>query len=381
MASKDVVIVGGGVMGCASALRLAQAGLSVTVLERSVPGAEASSAAAGILGPAVEAHHGHGDGHPHPGRRPAQDTLLTLGLRSRELHAGLARELRDDHGIDVGFRRCGVMRVAVREDERVALATHAALLRGRALVDAIDGDEARRREPALGPAVLEAIDLPEEAQLDPPSLLGALAIAAERAGVRFRTATVHGVIVENDRARGVRLDGETLGADHVVVAAGSWTSLVPGLRLDAARVHPVRGQILTTRTRPPVFRRVVFGAGGYVVTRPDGRVLCGSTEERVGFAREVTFAGLARIVELATTLAPRLADAPAESHWSSFRPGTADDLPLVGPAGPEGLWLASGHYRNGILLAPITAELVRDAILGEPLPEEATAIDPRRFLV
>ncbi|MCB9620136.1 MAG: glycine oxidase ThiO [Sandaracinus sp.] len=377
--SSDVVIVGGGVMGCASALRLAQAGLRVTVLERSVPGAEASSAAAGILGPAVEAHHGHGDGHPHPGRRPAQSTLLTLGLRSRELHATLATELREEHGIDVGFRRCGVMRVAVREEERSALATHSELVRGHALVETIDGDEARRREPSLGPAALEAIELPEEAQLDPPTLLTGLAIASERAGVVFRTATVHGVIVEGGRARGVRTEGEALHADHVVVAAGSWTSLVPGLGLESAHVHPVRGQILTTRTRPPVFRRIVFGAGGYVVTRPDGRVLCGSTEERVGFRREVTFEGIARIVALATTLAPSLADAPVQTHWSSFRPGTADDLPLVGPAGPEGLWLASGHYRNGILLAPITAELVRDAIVGEALPEEAAALDPRRF--
>lgn len=377
--ASDVVVVGGGVMGCLTALRLAQSGLSVTVLERSVPGAEASSAAAGILGPAVEAHHGHSGGHPHPGRRPAQETLLTLGLRSRELHALLATELREEHGIDVGFRRSGVMRVAIHEEERAALSAHAKLVRGRALVEVIDGDEARRREAALGPAVLAALELPEEAQLDPPVLLNALAIAAERAGARFVTATVRGIELDGGRARGVMLDGGVLSAEHVVVAAGSWTSLVPGLRLDAANVHPVRGQLLATRTRPPVFHRVIFGAGGYVVTRPDGRVLCGSTEERVGFARDVTFAGLASIVALATTLAPSLASAPVQAHWSSFRPGTADDLPLIGPAGPEGLWLASGHYRNGILLAPITAELLRDAILGHELPDEAAAVDPRRF--
>ncbi|MEM1417680.1 MAG: FAD-dependent oxidoreductase, partial [Myxococcota bacterium] len=188
--------------------------------------------------------------------------------------------------------------------------------------------------------------------------------------------------VEAGRCRGVRLGAERLDAAHVVVAAGSWTSLVPGLGLDAARVHPVRGQVLLTETRPPLFRCLVFGAHGYVCTRPDGRVLCGSTEERVGFRREVTLGGVRSIVDLATRLAPRLAEAPLRDQWSSFRPGTADGLPLVGGAGPEGLWLASGHFRNGILLSAVTAELVA-AQLGGTLTDELAALaaplDPRRF--
>lgn len=371
----DVVIVGGGVMGCASALSLARAGLSVTVLERSVPGAEASSAAAGILGPAVEAH--------------ADDpAMLRLGLRSRELHAELAAWLREEHGVDVGFRRCGVLLTATPGEE-VGLDAHHARVAAHTRCEAIDGDEARRREPNLGPAFVRALDLPEEAQLEPKRLLAGLALAAERAGATFRTgAIVERVVVEGrveagrveaGRVVGVQLGAERIDAAHVVVAAGSWTHLVPGLELEAAGIHPVRGQILRTRTRPPLFERIVFGAGGYVVTRPSGEVLCGSTEERVGFRREVTLGGMRQIVQRATTVAPLLAHAPVLDSWSSFRPGTADGRPLVGPAGPAGLVLAAGHFRNGILLAPVTGELVLRCVQEGALPEGAEHVDPRRF--
>ena len=186
-------------------------------------------------------------------------------------------------------------------------------------------------------------------------------------------------MVEDERAAGVLLGDTLLPARWVVVAAGSWTTLVPGLGLSPDTIGPVRGQILSADTRPPLLRRIVFGAGGYVVTRPDGRTLCGSTEERVGFRREVTLGGLAGIVATATAIAPGLADAPITGYWSSFRPGTPDDLPLVGGVGPEGLVLASGHYRNGILLGPITARLVADHVLGRPTRPEAAALDPRRF--
>ncbi len=369
------MIVGGGVMGCSVALRLAEGGLRPMVLERSVPGAEASSAAAGILGPLAEADHAT------PAVRPA--AALALGVKSRQLHAALAEQLRADHGVCVGFRRCGLMRVALDEDELAALDWHAALL-DRAIVDCIDGDEARRREPSLSPAVLGAIDLPEEAQLEPRSLLRGLALAAQRAGAVFRSgAYVREVVVEGDRVRGVRVGDERIAAEHVVIAAGSWTQLVGGLERDLdlsmAGLHPVRGQIVATETRPPVFQRVVFGAGGYVVTRSDGRVLCGSTEERVGFRRGVTFDGMRAILDLATRIAPGLRTAPVLDQWSSFRPGTSDGLPLVGPTGTDGLWLASGHFRNGVLLAPITAEILRSAILRQPLPVGAEAVDPRRF--
>ena len=372
-ATPDVLVVGAGVMGCGVALRLAQAGLEVTVLERSVPGAEASSAAAGILGPMMEADHSS-----------ARELSLRLGLRSRALHYELARELREEHDLEYACRATGLLRVARNDAERASLDAHASWLRATAMeevrgVVTLDGEEARRREPSLGECVA-ALELPGEGQLDPKRLLPALSIAAERAGARFRTgATVRGILHQGGRALGVRLDSGELHAGHVIVAAGSWTSLVPGIPLPSQTIAPVKGQVLRTRARPRVFERVVFGGGGYVVTRADGEVLVGATTERVGFERGVTLEGLAQLISIATTLAPRLSGAKVLNHWAGFRPGTPDDLPLVGATDISGLWLASGHYRNGILLAPLTARLIADAILGAPVDADARALSPTRF--
>jgi glycine oxidase len=247
----------------------------------------------------------------------------------------------------------------------------------------LDGDEARRREPALSADVCMALELPGEGQVDPRLLLPALSMAAERDGVRFITdSVVREVLVSGGRARGVRLDAGPLYAEHVVVAAGSWTSVVPGVPLPPATIAPVKGQVMRTHARPRLLERVVFGAGGYLVPRASGDVLIGATTERVGFARGVTLSGLAELITIATTVAPRLASAPVLDHWAGFRPGTPDGLPLVGPTPVDHLWLASGHYRNGILLAPVTAELVAAQLLGQPLndlAEDARALDPRRF--
>jgi glycine oxidase len=364
---SDVIVVGGGLMGCSVAYRLAKDGAQVTVLERSIPGAEASSAAAGILGPTVESFD--------------DAFALQLGRRSRELHAELAEELDEHFGVDVGFRRCGVVKVAFSEAEQRELEEQAERLRVQGIrCEPWTREELVQEEPSANPEALGALSISEDAQVEPKKLLSAVALGAEREGVTFRTgATVRAVDVQGGHARGVEIGRESLHADRVVVAAGSWTTLVPGLPLDSETIFPVRGQMLTTQTRPPLFRRVVFGAGGYVVTRPDGRVLCGSTMERVGFQRGITFGGMADVIAKATRIAPRLRDAPIESHWSSFRPGTPDGLPLVGETQVDGLFLASGHYRNGILLAPITAELIADAISGRGDSREAEALSPRRF--
>jgi glycine oxidase len=365
----DVLVIGAGVMGCAIAHRLASRGVRTVVLERSVPGAEASTVAAGILAPLVE--------HGAPG------VATRIGIASRELHETLALELREQEGIDVGFRRCGAMMVALDPGEEAELRARTTAIAEHGRCEAIDGSEARRRELHLAPSVCAALDLPDEAQVDPPLLVRALAIAAERAGAVFRVgATVRGVMVEGERARGVLTDAGPLHAAHVVVAAGAWTALVPGLPAGAGawRVRPIRGQLLWAETRPPIARRILHGGGGYVVPRPDGRVICGATMEDAGFRREVTLGGIATVIARAVRLVPALAEAPLVSQAVNFRPESPDGLPLVGPTGVEGLWLATGHHRNGILLAPITAALIAAQIAREPAPiADAPALDPRRF--
>jgi glycine oxidase len=346
----DVAIIGGGIMGSAVALRLAQRGVGVTVVERGIPGAEASSAAAGILGPQMEA-----DG-PGP--------LLELGLASRALYPALASELRDATGIDVGYDRSGVLAAALDDDgERELQQRRAWQLQRRLNVGWLSGEEVRAREPALGPAVRAALEFPDDAQVNARELARAFSQAAAAAGARFLTGRyVRRVVIERGVATGLELDGETLAAGTVVVAAGSWSGLVEGGGVPSTVVRPARGQLVSIETRPPLFRHVVSVRGGYLVPRRDGTVIAGSTVEMAGFRKQVTVGGLAAILTLARTLVPALADAEVTGSWSNFRPFTEDHLPVLGTTPVRGLVLATGHFRNGILLAPITAEAIAELV-------------------
>lgn len=351
-----VAIVGAGVMGCTTALSLAARGVDVTLLERSVPGAEASSAAAGILGAQAELH------------RRADDVATFVAARAA--WGPWARELREHTGIDVGHRVSGVLRVARTGDERAALAEEVAWQTARSLrASLLDGAAARQIEPELSPDVVAAAHFPEDAQVDPPALLRALMAAAARSSfVTVRAgATVERLVVESDRCVGVMLDGAPFRADAVVLAAGSWSSLVAGLPADMPAVRPVRGQIVLLDERPPRARTIVFGGDCYVVPRGDGRVLCGSTMEHAGFRKEVTAQGLHTILSGAIACVPSLAAAQFAGAWSNFRPHAAGDRPLIGPSPMAGLFLATGHYRNGILLSKVTADAVARVVVG-PAP-------------
>ncbi|HXT98519.1 MAG TPA: glycine oxidase ThiO [Polyangia bacterium] len=365
--STDVAVIGGGIMGCAVALRLAQRGIGVTVIERGIPGAEASSAAAGILGPQMEAEG------PGP--------LLELGLRSRALYPALAAELRDLTGIDVGYDRSGVLMVAFDEGGEAALSARRAWQLARGLrVDSLSGDAVRAREPALGPAVRAALTFTDDAQVVARELVRAFSQAAAVAGVRFLTGRyVRRVVVEEGAAVGVELDGEKLAAGTVVVAAGSWSGLVEGAGVPAAVVRPARGQLVAIETRPPLFRHVVAAPGGYLVPRRDGTVIAGSTVEMVGFRKEVTVGGLAAILGLARTIFPALAEAPVVATWSNFRPFTEDHLPVLGATAVRGLVLATGHFRNGILLAPITAQAIAELVATGKAPFDLSPFAVERF--
>jgi len=331
------------------------------VLERAVPGAEASSAAAGILAPQVETEG------PGP--------FLDLCLRSRGLYPAFAEELRSLSGIDVGFLPCGLLKVAFGEEEGQELAAIVAWQKAMGLrADLLAGGDARALEPALSPGAFAAAHFPDDAQVDNRLLVRALSIAAARAGAAFKSGFVRGVIADQGRATGVDLDGEVLRANAVVVAAGSWTGLVPGIGLSPQRVRPVRGQMVQLGLRLPAFRHVLFCKSGYLVPRQDGRVIAGSTMEWVGFEKNVTVQGLAKIVGMAVALCPELAQAPVQDMWAGLRPYTEDRLPLMGAGPMPGLFLATGHFRNGILLAPITARLVSDLVLGRKPP-----VDPAPF--
>jgi glycine oxidase len=365
--AADVAVIGGGIMGSAVALRLAQRGIGVTVIERGIPGAEASSAAAGILGPQMEAEG------PGP--------LLELGLRSRALYPALAAELRDLTGIDVGYDRSGVLMVAFDEGGEAALSSRRAWQLARGLrVDILSGEAARAREPALSPAVRAALAFTDDAQVVARDLARAFSQAAAVAGARFLTGRyVRRVIIKDGAAVGVELDGETLPAGVVVVAAGSWSGLVEGAGVPAAVVRPARGQLVSIETRPPLFRHVVAAPGGYLVPRRDGTVLAGSTVEMAGFRKEVTVGGLASILTLAKAVIPALADAPVTGTWSNFRPFTEDHLPVLGATGVRGLVLATGHFRNGILLAPITAQAIAELVATGTAPIDLAPFAVDRF--
>jgi glycine oxidase len=365
--TPSVVIIGGGVMGCAAAYELARRGVKVTVLERSVPGAEASSAAAGILGAQVESHH------PGP--------LTELGLLSSELYPALVKELERISGISIGYRRSGVLKVAfaasevARAGRALAWQTKAKLPLARLTQSAL-----LAREPLLSPELQGGLWFEADATLEPRALLSALRISAEKLGAEFRSGSfVKRIAERGGRAIGVELDdGSVVGGSHVVLAAGSWTSLLTKSDAATPRVVPARGQIVELRTSTPLLSSVLFGPDCYLVPRADGRLLIGSTLEFVGFRREVTAGAVAKLLTAAIRLVPALSDAELSASWSSFRPYTKDELPLLGPSATPGLILMSGHYRNGILLAPISARIVADCVTGKKPPLDLTPFSPDR---
>jgi len=366
-APVDVLIIGGGIMGTSAAWELARHGVRCLVLERSVPGAEASSAAAGILGAQAEAH--------------APGPMTELCLASRARYAKFAATLSKETRIDVGYRECGVLRVGFERAAISKLWRQAAWqIKRRLSLERLATRELSALEPALSPKLSGGVRFAADSRVEPRALLRALHIAAIACGVRFQSgAFVRRVALEGGRAVGVVLDdGSELRAQNVLVAAGSWTSLIDGLGLPPGRVIPARGQIIELELPTPPLSHVVFGPGAYLVPRDDGRLLIGSTLEFVGYEREVTAGAVRDLLLHATALVPALERAALRATWSNFRPYTKDELPLLGRTPIPGLFLSTGHYRNGILLAPISAEIVRAAVLGQRAPLAIEAFRPER---
>jgi glycine oxidase len=307
--------------------------------------------------------------------------MSELCLASRAAYPAFAKQLQSETGIDVGYRECGVLRVAFDDHARKQIARDVAWQKRQKLpLELLDRRALARLEPALSPKLRGGVRFARDARVEPRALLRALHIAAQGRGVRFQSgAFVRRVTVQAGRATGVELeDGSALAAGYVVVAAGSWTSAIDGLSLPVGAVTPARGQIVELELPAPVFQHVVFGPGAYLVPREDGKVLIGSTLEFVGHAREVTAVAVRDLLTAALALVPALEPAGLRSSWSNFRPYTKDHLPLLGPSPIERLVLATGHYRNGILLAPISAEIVRKSVLGQKLPALVASFSAQR---
>ena len=340
--SYDAIVVGAGLIGLASAWRAAQRGLSVLVVERDRVGAGASGVAAGMLAPVTEADFG-------------EEEQLRDNLAAAERWPAFAAELEERSGLGTGYRRTGALVVAADRDDVAELCRLHEFQRASGLgSEWLTPSAARRLEPGLSPRIGGAIDAPAEAQADPRAVVAALAVAAREAGVEI----LEGVSVESLDPAAVLLPAGRVTAGAVVVAAGAWSGdLSPD-----ARVRPLKGQLLQLRGMPPC-ERIVRTPRCYIVPRADGRVVVGATMEERGFDTSSTADAVFRLLEAAREALPDIGELEFEGVGVGLRPATQDNRPVVGERG--GLILATGHGRNGVLLAPVTAERVAALAAGE----------------
>ena len=364
---RDVLVVGGGIIGCSIALRLKQSGLNVAVVERGRIGRESSWAAAGMISPQTEASG------PGP--------LFDLSLRSRALYRDFAGEVAELSGIDVQYRDEGALCIQLsEEDQRHARHWSGWQAEAGLPVEMVPLDTLRRLAPAVTEAAVGAIYVPDH-QVENRRLMAGLEAALRSLGVEMIEETaVDGLIIERDRVRGVLSGARRLGSGVVVIAAGCWSGalLEPlGLKVETT---PARGQMVALRGEGLPIDHVLHSQKCYVIPRFDGRILVGATVEYVGFQRGITAGGISSLLAAAIELAPVLRDCEIVETWSGLRPDTSDHQPILGPSGIDGLLLATGHFRNGILLAPVTADLIAAAVSGGGTIPELIPFDIGRLL-
>ncbi len=365
--SYDAVVVGGGLIGLACAWRAAQRGLSVLVVERGEPGGGASGVAAGMLAPVTEAEFG-------------EEPLLRLNLAGRELWPGFAAELEERTGLSTGYRETGALVVAADRDDNEELRRHHALQRALGLdAEWLPPSGCRRLEPGLSPHVGGGILAPQDAQADPGAVVRALRAALDEAGGELVRGEVRGVQASSGRVSAVETADGEVAAGAVIVAAGAWSAALA----EGPPVRPVKGQILELRARqgmPEPITRIVRSPRCYLVPRGDGRVVLGATVEEQGFDTSVTADGVYRLLEAAWELVPEVGELELVAARAGLRPGSPDNAPVIGHGELEGLVWATGHYRNGVLLTPITAAAVALLLAGEGPPPATEGFTPARWV-
>jgi glycine oxidase len=367
-----VLIIGAGVIGLGIAWRLAQRA-TVTVFDRGKAGAGASHAAAGMLAACCEAE-------------PGEETLVMLGRESQKRWPAFAEELEQASGIDVELRREGTLVLALTADDQATIAHHLEFQRRLDLpLEWLSAAATRAREPRLAGKIAGALFSPQDHQVDNRKLAQALRIAAERAGVNIHEhQPVKELAVRGGQAKGVVLeDGTSVAADIVVLAAGAWSRAIGGLPPDRRPpVRPIKGQMLALRMDPadPLLTHVLWAPGAYLVPRRDGRLIVGATVEEKGFDTTVTAGGLLTLLEAAWRAIPAVEELPVDEIWVGHRPGSRDDAPILGAGPLDGLFYATGHHRNGILLAPVTADAMARLILDEVVEPAIKPFGLERFL-
>ncbi|MCZ6918051.1 MAG: glycine oxidase ThiO [Gemmatimonadetes bacterium] len=366
MGQPDVIVVGGGLVGAACARFLALRKLSVHILDSGDEPGAASPAAAGMLAPLAET--------------AAENPLLRLHVRGRDMYHALAPDLKEETGIDIGLWTEGILHVALSPDEVGRLTDEIAWQRQMGFnVDWLAQDDIRNRYPSISPEALGAKLAPEDGALEPVPLLKAFLASATRHGASLtRGVRVEALLTEHGRTVGVRAGSETFTAGAVVLAAGAWSGRIGGLPRPLS-VEPIRGQMIAVdwpTDEPPA---IALAGSGYVLHR-NGDALAGTTMEYTGFETSVTPEGMAQVRHAMRSIYPTLEGATVKRSWAGLRPGTPDGQPIVGrDAESEGLWYATGHGRNGVLLAAITGEVIGQLFAGEAVEHDLSPIDPGRY--
>jgi len=363
--TSDVVVVGAGLIGLATAWRLAADGIQVTVCDPT-PGTQTSTVAAGMLAPVTEVEYG-------------EDDLLALNLASVSAWPGFAAELEEVTGLSAGLPQTGTLSVAYDVDDAAALRRLADYQRRLGLeVEELSGRDARKREPLLATGVSGGVWVPGDHSVDNRQAVAALLRAIEVSGVTLIRERVTHVITAGTTAVGVQLDnGDTVRSAHVVAAAGPWSSQLDGVP-DELRppVRPVKGEVLRLRVpeayRPALTHTVRATARGfsvYLVPRPGGELVVGATTSELGYDTRVLAGGVFSLLRDARTVLPIMDELELVESIAGLRPATPDNAPILGPSGLDGLLWATGHYRNGVLLTPITAQIIADTVRTGVLPE------------